>query len=39
MREQRAQAVDALIDSRFDWAHVFHEFGRVLPSQASRSPR
>ena len=35
LREQRMQAVDTLIDSRFDWAHVFHEFGRVLPSQTS----
>jgi Tfp pilus assembly protein PilN len=34
-REQRAQAVDALVDSRFDWAHVMHEFGRVLPTQTS----
>lgn len=31
MRQQRMQAVQTLIDSRFDWAHVFHEFGRVLP--------
>lgn len=31
LREQRVQAVKTLIDSRFDWAHVFHEFGRVLP--------
>jgi len=31
MREQRMQAVSTLVDSRFDWAHVFHEFGRVLP--------
>jgi Tfp pilus assembly protein PilN len=30
-REERTQAVESLIDSRFDWAHVFHEFGRVLP--------
>jgi hypothetical protein len=30
-REQRLQAVSTLVDSRFDWAHVFHEFGRVLP--------
>ncbi|HSZ13645.1 MAG TPA: hypothetical protein VK790_06385 [Solirubrobacteraceae bacterium] len=37
LREQHMQAVDALIDSRFDWAHVFHEFGRVLPSQTSIS--
>lgn len=36
-REQRAQAVDALVDSRFDWAHVMHEFGRVLPTQTSIS--
>lgn len=31
MREQRTQAVNQLVDSRFDWAHVFHEFARVLP--------
>ncbi len=37
LREQRSQAVDTLVDSRFDWAHVFHEFGRVLPSQTSIS--
>jgi Tfp pilus assembly protein PilN len=36
-REQRVQAVNALVDSRFDWAHVLHEFGRVLPSQTSIS--
>jgi Tfp pilus assembly protein PilN len=36
-REQRVQAVDALVDSRFDWAHVMHEFGRVLPTQTSIS--
>ncbi len=35
LREQRVQAVDALVDSRFDWAHVLHEFGRVLPSHVS----
>lgn len=35
LREQRAQAVAALVDSRFDWAHAFHEFGRVLSSQVS----
>ena len=27
-----------LVDSRFDWAHAFHEFGRVLPA-TPRSPR
>jgi hypothetical protein len=37
LREQRTQTVDTLVDSRFDWAHVFHEFGRVLPSQTSIS--
>lgn len=37
LREQRVQAVDALVDSRFDWAHVLHEFGRVLPPQTSIS--
>jgi Tfp pilus assembly protein PilN len=37
LREQRTQAVKALVNSRFDWAHVLHEFGRVLPAQASIS--
>ena len=37
MREQRLQAVETLLDSRFDWAHVFHEFGRVLPPGTSIS--
>ncbi|MCW3018947.1 MAG: hypothetical protein JWN10_1255 [Solirubrobacterales bacterium] len=36
-REQRVQAVDALVDSRFDWAHALHELGRVLPPQTSIS--
>lgn len=31
LREQRAQAVEAVVDSRFDWAHLFHELGRVVP--------
>jgi len=31
LHEQRVQAVDQLVDSRFDWAHAFHELGRVLP--------
>jgi hypothetical protein len=34
MHEQRVQAVDQLVDSRFDWAHAFHELGRVLPPGA-----
>jgi hypothetical protein len=37
LREQRIQAVAQLVDSRFDWAHVFHEFGRVLPPETSIS--
>jgi Tfp pilus assembly protein PilN len=37
LREQRMQAVSDLVDSRFDWAHAFHELGRVLPRQATIS--
>jgi hypothetical protein len=37
MHEQRVQAVDQLVDSRFDWAHAFHELGRVLPPAQARS--
>ena len=32
LREQRANAVDELVNARFDWAHSLHELGRVLPS-------
>ncbi len=35
MREQRVKAVSQLAQSRFDWAHAFHELGRVLPADAS----
>ena len=35
LREQRLQAVSQLVDSRFDWAHTFHELGRVLPPEVS----
>lgn len=35
LREQRTHAVAQLVNSRFDWAHVFHEFGRVLPLNTS----
>lgn len=35
LREQRTKAVSQLVDSRFDWAHAFHEIGRVLPHDAS----
>jgi hypothetical protein len=34
-REERTQAVQTLMDARFDWAHAFHELGRVLPSGVS----
>jgi len=37
LREQRMQAVEAVVDSRFDWAHAFHELGRVLPRDTSIS--
>jgi hypothetical protein len=35
LREQRRKAVAQLVESRFDWAHAFHELGRVLPLGAS----
>lgn len=35
LREQRMQAVSDLVDARFDWAHAFHELGRVLPRDAT----
>jgi len=35
MRQARVQAVESLVDSRFDWAHAFHELGRVLPRNVS----
>ncbi|HLB22138.1 MAG TPA: hypothetical protein VK605_08495, partial [Solirubrobacteraceae bacterium] len=37
LREQRRKAVAQLVESRFDWAHAFHELGRVLPIGASIS--
>ncbi len=37
LREQREQAVALLAGTRFDWAHVMHEFGRVLPPDTSIS--
>jgi Tfp pilus assembly protein PilN len=33
LRKQREQAVASLVDTRFDWAHAIHEFGRVLSNQ------
>ena len=35
MRQARIQAVESLVDSRFDWAHAFHELGRVMPAGVS----
>ena len=35
LRETRLQAVTQLVDTRFDWAHAFHELGRVLPANIS----
>jgi Tfp pilus assembly protein PilN len=37
MYQQRLQDVSELVGTRFDWAHAFHELGRVLPSGASLS--
>ena len=37
MREERVSAVSQLVEARFDWAHAFHELGRVLPKDASVS--
>lgn len=37
MREQREQAVEELVNSRFDWASAFRELGRVLPAGVSLS--
>jgi Tfp pilus assembly protein PilN len=34
-REKRVKAVQELVDSRFDWGRVLHEFGRVLPRHVS----
>jgi Tfp pilus assembly protein PilN len=35
LREERVRAVSQLVEARFDWAHAFHELGRVLPKDAS----
>jgi Tfp pilus assembly protein PilN len=35
--QQRLQAVSQLAGTRFDWAHAFHELGRVLPKDAAIS--
>jgi len=33
--QARTEAVEKLVDTRFDWAHAYHELGRVLPKQVS----
>lgn len=33
--DERERAVVQVVDSRFDWAHTFHELGRVLPATAA----
>jgi Tfp pilus assembly protein PilN len=33
--QARTRTVEELMDQRFDWAHAFHELGRVLPKQVS----
>lgn len=33
--EKRLAAAESLIDSRFDWAHAFHELGDVLPAHTT----
>lgn len=35
--EERVKDVSQLIGTRFDWAHAFHELGRVLPTNVSLS--
>ena len=37
VRDQRLTTVQQLAASRFDWAHAFHELGRVLPYDVSLS--
>jgi hypothetical protein len=37
LRQQREAAVTELVDTRFDWAHAFHELGHVLNNQTSIS--
>jgi Tfp pilus assembly protein PilN len=34
MSQNRAETVTSLAQSRFDWAHVMHEVGRVIPIDA-----
>lgn len=34
LSQKRVATVKSLAESRFDWAHVMHEVGRVIPSDA-----
>jgi Tfp pilus assembly protein PilN len=34
MSQKRVATVTSLAESRFDWAHVMHEVGRVIPANA-----
>lgn len=37
LHDERVQDISNLINTRFDWPHVFHELGRVLPTDVSLS--
>jgi Tfp pilus assembly protein PilN len=37
MADQRTATVSQLVQSRFDWSHVLHELGRVLPTGTALS--
>lgn len=37
LRNERVSDVQQLAGTRFDWAHMMHELGRVLPTSASLS--
>lgn len=37
MADQRTETVAQLVQARFDWSHVLHELGRVLPPGTSLS--
>jgi hypothetical protein len=35
LHDERVQDISNLVGTRFDWPHVFHELGRVLPTDVS----
>jgi hypothetical protein len=37
LHDERVQDISNLVGTRFDWPHVFHELGRVLPTDVSLS--